>query len=391
LRRRRLGLIRQLPLLVLSASIKEKAKMRKSERRRNWQLSRIYGFVRSRQLEGTLTLSPKVGVFIITANRIQAGWGSVSEKRWQYPKKGSEWPPTEPSGLDAIAKYNRICAYFRVRNLDDLRRSVADSSLPLLAVPIHAGWYDAPKGLIALPTAGQVFHESHCVLVVGYDDGKQLLTFMNCWGGGWGDKGFGYLPYEYFNQFFQDSWFLFPKARPLPCPIKNDSIIKEGKSEFIEVDFVRQNCLGNICAIYDLWDVTGFARIGWCFATVREGYLDVEEFFVMPQFRRQRAGSILMSKLLNDSRSNDLPLRFWIPYCDVYSKSANIQPFNRLLTRGKFTSSVSGVRWSLFKAIQTNSAEVSEIAQELPHDFQAPPGGINMLDCSLCYHNKASL
>lgn len=141
-----------------------------------------------------------------------------------------------------------------------------------------------------------------------------------------------------------------------------------------------KRALGNICRIHDLWDVTGFTRIGWCFATDREGYFDVEEFFVMPQFRRQHAGSILMSKLLNDSRANDLPLRFWIPYCDVYSKSANIQPFNRLLTRGKFTSSVSGVRWSLFKAIQKDSAEVSKITPELPHDFQAPPGGIDMLN-----------
>lgn len=218
--------------------------MQRPKRTRNWQISRIYGFVRSRQLEGTLALSPKVGVFMITANRIHAGWGMVSERRWQYPKKGSEWPPPEPSGLDIVAKYNRICAYFRVRNLDDLRRAVADFSLVLMVVPIHAGWYDAPKGLIALPTAEQAFHENHCVLVVGYDNGKQLIHFMNCWGGGWGDKGFGYLPYEYFNKFFQDAWFWFPKGRRLPCPIKKRSIIREGKSEFIEVDFVWQKSFG---------------------------------------------------------------------------------------------------------------------------------------------------
>ncbi len=56
----------------------------KPRRRRIWQPSRLYGFVRSRQLEGTLSLSPKVGVFIITASRVRAGWGTVSEKRWPY-------------------------------------------------------------------------------------------------------------------------------------------------------------------------------------------------------------------------------------------------------------------------------------------------------------------
>jgi hypothetical protein len=322
-------------------------------------------------------------VFIITTNRVQAGWGIVSEKRCPHPKRGSEWPPQEPPGLDAIAKYNRICAYFRVRNLDDLRRCVANRSFVLLAVPIHHGWYEAPKGLISLPKAGEAFSENHCVLVMGYNDNTQLLKFINCWGGAWGDKGYGYLPYEYFNMHFQDAWFRFPNRSPLPCPVRNGSMVKEGQSEFIEVDFVKQNCLGNDCAIHDLWDTTGFTRIGWSFATVRDGYLDVEELFVMPQFRKQFAGSILMSKLLDDAGANALPLRFWIPYCDVYSTSANIQPFNRLLTRGRFISSVSSVPWSLFKAVQTVSGEWSGINSESPNDFQIPPSGIHMFDSGL--------
>lgn len=43
----------------------------------------------------------------------------------------------------------------------------------------------------------QITDWSHAVLLVGYDDSKKQFTFLNSWGGSWGDGGFGYLPYEY--------------------------------------------------------------------------------------------------------------------------------------------------------------------------------------------------
>ena len=50
----------------------------------------------------------------------------------------------------------------------------------------------------------------HAVMSVGYDDGKKIkgaglnapetkgaLMIRNSWGGGWGEKGYGWLPYDY--------------------------------------------------------------------------------------------------------------------------------------------------------------------------------------------------
>ena len=39
----------------------------------------------------------------------------------------------------------------------------------------------------------------HCILIVGYDDGKGVWIFRNSWGEGWGDHGYGYLPYKYLS------------------------------------------------------------------------------------------------------------------------------------------------------------------------------------------------
>ena len=37
----------------------------------------------------------------------------------------------------------------------------------------------------------------HAIVIVGYDEEKRLFTFRNSWGEDWGDKGYGYLPYDY--------------------------------------------------------------------------------------------------------------------------------------------------------------------------------------------------
>src|SRR5437870_313961 len=112
--------------------------MRKVKRKRFWQISRIYGFVRTRQLEGTMALSPKVGVFMINANRVMAIWGVVSESRWAYPKI-VQWPITEPPGLDSIARFNKIFAYFRIRDLSDARLCLANNSSFCVSLPMHSG------------------------------------------------------------------------------------------------------------------------------------------------------------------------------------------------------------------------------------------------------------
>jgi C1A family cysteine protease len=50
----------------------------------------------------------------------------------------------------------------------------------------------------------------HAILIVGYDDSKQLLKIRNSWGPTWGDKGYGYLSYDYFlDGNMYDLWSIY--------------------------------------------------------------------------------------------------------------------------------------------------------------------------------------
>jgi hypothetical protein len=68
------------------------------------EFSPLYGFVRSRQLEGTFPGNASMGVCGTTTYRVQRGWGNVLESEWLYAKNTVTWPPTEPPGLDVKAK-----------------------------------------------------------------------------------------------------------------------------------------------------------------------------------------------------------------------------------------------------------------------------------------------
>lgn len=63
----------------------------------------------------------------------------------------------------------------------------------------NAGW---GVGQVTPPDVLSQAEWWHCVYLVGWDDEKKAFQFVNSWGEGWGDKGFGWLPYSYIEKGF---------------------------------------------------------------------------------------------------------------------------------------------------------------------------------------------
>jgi len=57
--------------------------------------------------------------------------------------------------------------------------------------------YDGKNGVIPLPTQKNSVIGGHSVCLVGYNDQTQMFKFKNSWGPSWGDKGYGYISYQY--------------------------------------------------------------------------------------------------------------------------------------------------------------------------------------------------
>lgn len=52
-------------------------------------------------------------------------------------------------------------------------------------------------GDVPMPGSDESVLGGHAILIVGYDDERKRFIFRNSWGTGWGNKGYGTLPYEY--------------------------------------------------------------------------------------------------------------------------------------------------------------------------------------------------
>ncbi|HET7535941.1 MAG TPA: C1 family peptidase [Candidatus Didemnitutus sp.] len=106
--------------------------------------------------------------------------------------------------------------------LASLKRLLADGIPAVFGFPVYESFVDvkptttAPTPVIPFPGSGERLLGGHAVVAVGYDDsvesnvGKGGILIRNSWGPDWGDGGYAYLPYFYFEQQFAvDVWALY--------------------------------------------------------------------------------------------------------------------------------------------------------------------------------------
>lgn len=300
--------------------------------------SPIYSYVRSRQLEQSLLADRSVGVWGVTACRVLKGWGSVEERDWPYPQAGDPWPPVEPSGLDMRAKQHRTLGYYRARSVEDCVK-LLDADQPIVACfQIDDSWKCPNSGVIPLPHGPP--NGAHAVCLCGYGNADRVFKFANSWGGGWGDNGCGYLPYEYFQNRFIEGWVSLGKSHP-----PHDFT---GAHSVIGASAEARTALGMLHTL-EVVDADQNELIGWAMMIERDGFLDVEDLFVRPAWRRKGFGTSIAEHVKRHAANLGAPLRMWISHADVRALNAGMcAPILHLLG---LRVDRSGVSWAAAVAV----------------------------------------
>jgi Papain family cysteine protease len=302
----------------------------------------MYNFVRSRQLEGTLELSGVMGVYPITSYRVRKGWGEPPEGAWPYNGKLEDWPPTEePKSIDRLAKKQRIGVYQRVHSVAEckilLRRNIWVRPSILIN---RRQWADAKDGIIKAPQTIGNDVDVHSISLFKYNDVKSEFQFSNSWGTKWGDNGYGYLPYEYFERFMIESWMVVPFAFIPSRSMEKRTIIT----------YAIINLLGGIIHVIELFDTKNDEFIGWSFVLNQGDFLEIEEFYIRPDYRHRAYGIKLAQEIMNLQNYLCLPLKMWISQADT--DRDNFYVVEKILKRMKFSFRESKVSWAVYECYQ---------------------------------------
>ncbi|NLD95261.1 MAG: cysteine protease [Fibrobacter sp.] len=150
------------------------------------------------------------GAYLRTTMKAMVLFGICPEQYWVYDiEKFNE----EPSAFCyAFAQNYQAMKYYRLdpsgtttgKLLQSVKEKIA-AQLPSMfgfsvynSISFDPGFPDIP-----FPEGGDQLIGGHAVVAVGYDDKRKIgketgaLLIRNSWGKEWGDKGYGWLPYEY--------------------------------------------------------------------------------------------------------------------------------------------------------------------------------------------------
>ena len=197
---------------------------------RHLDASRLFLYKVTRNL---MKLQGDTGAYLRTTMGAMVLFGVPPESYWPYTEKQDSFDREPPAFCYAFAQNFQTIKYFRHDPAGTKPDSVLHSLKTYLAkgFPFIFGFsvYNSIEqaeadGKIPFPSPRERMEGGHAIMAVGYDDGldiknnfskektKGALLIRNSWGTGWGDKGYGWLPYDYvIKGLARDFWSILKK------------------------------------------------------------------------------------------------------------------------------------------------------------------------------------
>jgi C1A family cysteine protease len=192
--------------------------------------SRLFVYKATRNLLG---MSGDTGAWLRSAMGALCTFGVPPERYWPYDVTKFDVEP--PAFVYALGQAYQAEKFYRLDPggsdpralLDDIKKHISAGIPSMFGFTVYDSIAQAQgsgKGRIPFPVTSDRVSGGHAVAAVGYDDAMEIkhsasatptrgaLIIRNSWGTGWGDRGYGYLPYEYVLQRLAVDWWVLVKA-----------------------------------------------------------------------------------------------------------------------------------------------------------------------------------
>ena len=174
-----------------------------------------------------------VGASVRETMKAMAAFGVPPEKYWSYEEEKFDIEP--PAFCYSYAQSYKTLKYFRLDRanipkeilLFQIQAALAAGFPCIFGFTVYSSIYkeeNIDKGYIPYPRKGEQIAGGHTVVAVGYDNYKEIkhsdgkgksigaLLIRNSWGIEWGQKGYGWLPYDYILKGLTADWWSLIKA-----------------------------------------------------------------------------------------------------------------------------------------------------------------------------------
>ena len=162
-----------------------------------WDPSTVYTYYNQRRIDHVKT-EKDIGSCIETALVAVRKYGACSAKVWPNDKPYTEKPSKEAY---ADGKHgHEVTSYYQIKTILQAKKALS------LGYPvcIFMSWpfkYMDENYILNTPTKREAFDtdDAHAIVLVGYDDKKELFEFRNSWGKEWANDGYAYFTYKAVN------------------------------------------------------------------------------------------------------------------------------------------------------------------------------------------------
>lgn len=181
-------------------------------------LSRLFLYKVTRNL---LKWTGDTGGYLRTTMQAMAMFGIPLEEYCTYVTRRYE---REPSGfLYAMAQNFQALTYYRLdlktnkeKVINSIKLNLASNRACMCGFVVFSNLGET--GDVRLPGPRAQMEGGHAICIQGYDDDRRVgsfkgaFKFPNSWGTGWGEDGYGWLPYDYVRQDLATDWWTLHKG-----------------------------------------------------------------------------------------------------------------------------------------------------------------------------------